>query len=445
MKTSIILLVILNMFVCAHAQTNPYINEDSIIAFDKIPNWILNNIQFPQEAYQYGVAGIEQVCISSSWDGKVFITSPLNPLNPAFEKEIINVISKAPSCRFTGSEPKDIYKYMLIDFYKYIPEDKQSQIKRVTFHTPPRLLNIPTGPFNSREKFIQWIYKSIKIPSVIKCFNDTITIRYTVTKSGKVNNLSILQCKNDTIKEALKRILLKSPRWQPAITDGKKNIDITICDKIILKIDESGKVTKFARFEDNVFCNTKRKPIDPNMIVLNPEIKPIFDNKKNFTKSIIDCIADDKRINLNGSFIIEKDGTVSHINISNSSDLETDSIIVQAIARTKWTAAVQGGIPVRTIYSFGINKRPKKSYKNPTYYDIFGKYFIALQANPSRTSYSFIHQDGTIQNYPFSKQGLFDFKAYHEGMLYYYKNNSFRNGNITKKYFDKLYKLYVTH
>ena len=60
-----------------------------------MPSWILSNIQFPQEAYKYGIAGIEQVCISASWDGKVFITSILNTLNPAFEKEIMDVISKS--------------------------------------------------------------------------------------------------------------------------------------------------------------------------------------------------------------------------------------------------------------------------------------------------------------------------------------------------------------
>ena len=89
------------------------------MTLDEMPSWILSNIQFPQEAYKYGIAGIEQVCISASWDGKVFITSILNTLNPAFEKEIMDVISKAPRCRYNGSQPKDIYKYMLIDFHQY--------------------------------------------------------------------------------------------------------------------------------------------------------------------------------------------------------------------------------------------------------------------------------------------------------------------------------------
>lgn len=142
---------------------------------------------------------------------------------------------------------------------------------------------------------------------------------------------------------------------------------------------------------------------------------------------------------LNGSFVIEKDGTTSHIEISNSPDAETDSIVTEAIARTKWIAAMQGESAVRTIYSFGVNKQPRKQNQSSkySYYDIFGKYFIALQANPMRTSYRFIQGDGTIQNYPFNNQGLFDYKAYYQGMLYYYKNMAGKNSNISRDYFDK--------
>ena len=160
--------------VYSSAQTNSESLKESLMTLDEIPSWVLSNIQFPQEAYEYGIAGIEQVCISASWDGKVFITSMLNTLNPAFEKEIVDVISKAPRCRYNGSQPKDIYKYMLIDFYQYIPKNHRFEVRQVTMHTPPRLSNIPSSPFNSRDKFIQWIHNNIRIPSTLKCYSDTI-------------------------------------------------------------------------------------------------------------------------------------------------------------------------------------------------------------------------------------------------------------------------------
>ena len=104
---SLFIAVFFNVYTSA--QINAGSTKESLMTLDEMPSWILSNIQFPQEAYKYGIAGIEQVCISASWDGKVFITSILNTLNPAFEKEIMDVISKAPRCRYNGSQPKDIY------------------------------------------------------------------------------------------------------------------------------------------------------------------------------------------------------------------------------------------------------------------------------------------------------------------------------------------------
>ena len=218
-------------------------------------------------------------------------------------------------------------------------------------------------------------------------------------------------------------------------------------DKIIIKTDNNGILLPLMVYRDDVFCNTRSKITDPDMIVFNPEIKAKYNEEGNFLKNIMRDVSVDKKVVLNGSFIIEKDGTTSHIEILNSSDVKIDSIVKKAIVRTKWIAAVQGETPVRTLYSFGINKQPRKQKQSRkySYYDIFGKYFIALHADPMRISYRFIQGDGTIQNYPFNSQGLFDYKAYYQGMLYYYKNSAKKNSNISKKYFDKLYKMYVEY
>lgn len=54
--------------VYSSAQTNSESLKESLMTLDEIPSWVLSNIQFPQEAYEYGIAGIEQVCISASWE-----------------------------------------------------------------------------------------------------------------------------------------------------------------------------------------------------------------------------------------------------------------------------------------------------------------------------------------------------------------------------------------
>ena len=59
--------------VYTYSQAVSYDNrnaEDSMRMFDEIPDWKLKSIQFPQKAYKYGIVGIEQLCVSVSWNGK---------------------------------------------------------------------------------------------------------------------------------------------------------------------------------------------------------------------------------------------------------------------------------------------------------------------------------------------------------------------------------------
>ena len=79
--------VIFNYGICIASTMN-----DEVYDLQKVSEWITDNVCFPEDAYKYRVAGIEQFCISTSWDGKVFISSGLSTLNPAFEEEIKKVV-----------------------------------------------------------------------------------------------------------------------------------------------------------------------------------------------------------------------------------------------------------------------------------------------------------------------------------------------------------------
>lgn len=92
---------------------------DDRMLLDSIPGWIRRNVTFPEDAYQYGPVGVEKFVVSADWTGRVFISSPLNALNPAVAEEIKSVVSRAPRCRFAGVLPEDIYKLVELDFGQY--------------------------------------------------------------------------------------------------------------------------------------------------------------------------------------------------------------------------------------------------------------------------------------------------------------------------------------
>ena len=380
-KTGYAALLLLISSFCCNAQLTPPFHvrnqytmqnypeqrySDPLRTLDEIPDWIYENIKFPEKAYQYGIAGIEQFVISATWDGRVFITSGLNTLNPAFEEEIKDVVSKAPRCRFAGNSIEDIYKLVKIDFTAYIPDDLPSSIQCVGRHLPPRftLRGERMQNLKGKELFVKWISSKFRLPKKYNLTNysDTISLYYTITEDGKLKNPHVEGCKNIRIQTELEKLMASSPQWQAAITDGKMPIPVSIKDRIIVRTDEHGKNVPFEIYTDSVCRNSTSTPTDPNMIVLNPEkcIQYIGENKS-FVKVIRDSLTVEKKVNFVGSFVVEKNGAVSNIH-TETTDSIADGVITALIKQSKWVPAQQGGKPVRAIYAFVGTKLPPAKY-----------------------------------------------------------------------------------
>lgn len=367
-KYVLILLASFFSFNEAYAKAIITVNaqSDSLWVLDDIPDWIQKNIKFPQEAYKYGMAGIEQFVISATWEGRVFITSGLKALNPAFEKEIKDVVSRAPRCRFAGASIENIYKVVKIDFSDHIAGELRENMQCVKRYLPPSfaLRGEKIQMLRGRECFVEWVSSKYNLPRGInmKNYTDTVTFNYTITNEGKVENVWVGDCKNSLLQLELERVMKKSRSWHPAITESKALIAVSISDKVILKTNENGVKIPLKIHADEVCCNSVTTPVDPNMIVLNPEVQPQYaGNYKNFMSVIYDSLIVEKRIKFAGSFVIETDGTTTNI-YTEVTDAAADSIITALIKQSHWIPALQGGDKVRTLYTFIGKKLPPAKY-----------------------------------------------------------------------------------
>lgn len=54
-------------------------------------------------------------------------------------------------------------------------------------------------------------------------------------------------------------VIKKSPKWEPAIADRTDPIDVTICDKIIIKTDNNGILLPLMVYRDDVFVIQEAK------------------------------------------------------------------------------------------------------------------------------------------------------------------------------------------
>lgn len=356
---------LLNLSNKMMAQT---IHGDSLWTLNDIPNWIYENIKFPNDAYKYGIAGVEQFVISATWDGRVFITSGLNTLNPAFEEEIKHVVSKAPKCRFAGATLEDIYKLVKIDFTNYIPIDSTIKMQCIKRHLPPcfALRGQKMQRLNSREQFVKWLSSKFRLSRDVNLGNyvDTVSLCYNISKEGNIENVSVKKCSNNIIKAELIRIMKHSPSWKPAITDGKVLISVSIKDEIVINVNEKGEILPFEIYTDEVFQNSKTVPFDPDMLILNPEVQLQYaGSHKSLMNAIHDSLVVDKRVKFVGSFIVERNGEVSNV-CTEATDINADSVIKKMINQSKWIPAKQGGKAVRSIYTFAGVQLPQTKYIN---------------------------------------------------------------------------------
>lgn len=342
----------------------PLLNYAQGYTLDDIPAWIDENITFPEEANQYGMAGIEQFVISATWDGRVFITSGLNTLNPAFEEEIKRVVSKAPQCRFAGNSVEDVYKLVTIDFSTYVPDERQ--VENIGRYVPPQFAPRGERPrhLKGEEQFLKWLSSQFRLPQNddFTGYCDTVSLCYTVTDKGRLKDVRVEGCRSESIKTELENIMKRAPRWKPAVTETRTPIPVSIKEAIIIRTDEHGKNIPFKLYVDEVYRNASNAPADPSMLVLNPEVRIQYaGNNGDFVRTIRDSLQVDSRVEFAGSFVVERDGTISNLHTV-ATNAKVDSIVTALVEHATWIPARQGGQTVRSVYSFAGTQTPPTEY-----------------------------------------------------------------------------------
>ena len=349
------------LLICLHLGVKELeATEREFMIIDKLPEWIAQNIHFPQEAYEYGFAGKEKFVISLDWSGRAFIASTLNTLHPAFSKEIMDVVNRAPKCRTNGILSEDIYKAVEIDFYSHVANERKNEITNVGEYRFPIFHNTKTyASHDTREAFIDWVVERYDVPKDLNSYNDTIAVTYKISKNGKIKDAVIAGVRSESLAEALTATFKKAPSWRPAQTRTGEKIDIWIHDSFIIGIDAEGRKLPPALLKEEICKNSSEAPENPDMMILNPEIKASFNGKHvSLSQMLRDSIRVSKPVRYFALIVIDKEGKVEDLFLE-ASDERINEKLKQLISISQWFPAIQGGAQVRTICSFRGILSPK--------------------------------------------------------------------------------------
>lgn len=363
------------LFCCASANAQPAVGRgDSLFTLDEIAEWISGHVRFPEGASRYGVAGVERFVVSSAWDGRVFITSGLNTLSPAFDREIKSVVSRAPRCRFGGCGMDDIYKLVEVDFPSLMPDTLREDVLCVGRHLPPRfpLKGEKSGYLDGREAFVNWLSSRFRFPrhSDFSGYCDTLSLCYTVSEEGRMEDVRVEGCGNASVRSELERLLKRSPLWEPALTESRRPVPVSVEERVVIRPHDGGRNAQFAVCVDEVCRNSSSAPSDLDMIVLNPEVRSEYGSDKSFLRTLRDSLKVDKRVRYAGFFVVERDGSVSNLHIETADSLMGNALAA-LIVRSEWLPALQGGEKVRSIYTFsGVQSPPARYVYNIPPYNV---------------------------------------------------------------------------
>lgn len=225
-------------------------------------------------------------------------------------------------------------------------------------------------PAGGMSVFRKWIGDNYQYPqaAIDAGAQGTIRVRFVVEKDGSLSDIKAVQDIGHGTGEAAVNVLKKSPKWSPAIQNGRKvrfafempiRINLVSRDRVlddtqdIAKDTIRGKSGGQLRLDDNekkeTFSQAEIQPEPPGGLVAYR--KWVADNYK-YPKAAIDA---EVKGTVTVTFVVEKDGALSDIKAARDLGHGTGEAAVEVLKTSKkWSPGIQNGKPVRVAYALPI-------------------------------------------------------------------------------------------
>lgn len=257
----------------------------------------------------------------------------------------------------TGNKPaKTVNKSIRIigDIFPEIKLDtvpKEEHIKSTVYKGP----QFPGG----LQAFGQYLANNIKYPAADKesKTEGRVIVTFTVETDGTLSGIEAVRGPSETLKAEAVRVLLRSPKWTPAIKDNQLvRTSYTVPIAFTIPKATTGDDA------DKVFSQVEKQPSFPGGL----------EGFSKFLSANIHYPKEDREKGISGrvicSFIVEEDGTLTGVTAirSPSETMAKEAVRTLSIS-PKWNPGYQNGHAVRVTYtvpiSFNLEEANDKSVK----------------------------------------------------------------------------------
>ena len=205
----------------------------------------------------------------------------------------------------------------------------------------------PTFDGGDLMKFVYWVSSQVKYPeeAISKEISGRVLVEFFVEKDGSVTFSQVLKSPHEALSNEVERVIKLSPKWTPAIEDGKP-VRTKYCIPIVFKYNaETGAANDVPTMQPDVQPTFEGGDLTTFAYWVNTQIKY---PEEAISKQIVGRVVVE--------FFVETDGSVTFSQVLKSPHEILSNEIERVIKLSpKWTPASVKGEAVKVKYAIPIN------------------------------------------------------------------------------------------
>ena len=205
----------------------------------------------------------------------------------------------------------------------------------------------PTFDGGDLMKFVYWVSAQVKYPeeAIEKDISGRVLAEFFVEKDGTVTFSKALKSPHEILSKEVERVIKLSPKWTPAIVDGKP-VRTKYCIPVVFKYnEETGAANDVPAMQPDVQPTFEGGDLMKFAYWVNAQIKyPEEAIEKEITGRVL------------VEFFVETDGSVTFSQVLKSPHEVLSNEVIRVIKLSpKWTPATVKGKAVKVKYAIPVN------------------------------------------------------------------------------------------
>lgn len=323
------------------ADRMPSFEGGDISMFDQ---WLLKKIKYPTEAIERDIEGDVTISFVIEKDGTLSTTKELSSPDPLLTKEVIRRMTEAPKWKPGSVKRTPVRVKQTITFKFELTDELRDKLQYMHYsmdhvHTPPKMEGVEFADFPA------WVAQNIEYESASDALEDIGRVKITVNKDGTTEYMTWGDS-SPKANELLEQLFEGRNEWTPATRFGKP---VQFVDDIEVRFGPDSKVTASI--------------VDPAEVAATG-VYPKFQggDLKTFRTWIAKQIKYPKEAakrQISGtvmiSFVIEKDGLLSSIEILDSPHMLLTMEAIRVVSSSPlWEPGTERGKPVRVKFNLPV-------------------------------------------------------------------------------------------